>query len=150
MKRVQVAIAIIVRDGKILICQRLPEAPLGGLWEFPGGKVEPGETIEQCLQREAEEEVNLRIRPRQRLPQIDYDYPNASVRLHPFLCDVESGQVECRGCQAARWVNAVQLRDYSFPPANAGLTEQLISLLNAEASSQNRTTGACTDPRRAC
>src|SRR5438094_906042 len=64
MKRIEVAIAVVVRDGRVLICRRRDDDPvLGGYWEFPGGKLEPGETIEQCLVRELEEEVSIAVRP---------------------------------------------------------------------------------------
>src|SRR5688572_29511955 len=75
MKRVDVDIAIIARGGKVPICQRKADNTFGGCWEFPGGKREPGETAEQCLRRELEEELAVRARPIEALDVIEHDYP---------------------------------------------------------------------------
>src|SRR6185312_6787763 len=81
MKRVDVVIGIVVRDGTILICQRQRSDALAGYWEFPGGKLEPGETIEQCLARELREELAIIARPIEPLAVIEHDYPHVQVRL---------------------------------------------------------------------
>ena len=130
MKRIDAAIAIIVRDGLVLVCQRKDDDTFGGCWEFPGGKQEDGETLEQCLARELREELNITARPTTSLSPIVHDYPEALVRLHPFLCDHESGEPETIECQATRWVEPAQLRDYRFPPANDALIEQIILRLS--------------------
>src|SRR5438094_3223674 len=118
MKRIDAAIAIVCRDGKVLICQRKPSDTFGGCWEFPGGKSEPGDTLEQCLHRELREELAIAVRPLHRLTTIEHDYPHVRVRLHPFVCAYESGEVEHLECQASRWIEPLALRDYRFPPAN--------------------------------
>src|SRR5256885_9809071 len=92
MNRVDAAIAIVVRAGKVLVCQRKDDDTFGGYWEFPGGKQEDGETLEQCLARELREELNIAARPTTPLDPIVHDYPEALVRLHPFLCEHERSE----------------------------------------------------------
>ena len=129
MKRIEAAIAIVLRGGKILVCQRKDDDTFGGYWEFPGGKQEDGETLEQCLARELREELNIAARPTTLLDPIVHDYPEALVRLHPFLCEHESGEPELLECQATRWIDPADLPNYRFPPANESLIEQILSAL---------------------
>ena len=131
MKRIDAAIAIVVRAGKILVCQRKAEDTFGGYWEFPGGKQEAGETLEQCLARELREELNIAARPTLLLTPVLHDYPEVLLRLHPFLCEHESGDPELLECQDTRWIDPADLRDYRFPPANESLIEQIIEELSA-------------------
>ena len=131
MKRIEAAIAIVVRAGKVLVCQRKDDDTLGGYWEFPGGKQECDETLEQCLARELREEINITARPTQGLTPITHDYAHAQIRLHPFLCTHETGEPELIECQAAKWINPIELRDYQFPPANEGLIEEVIGRLTS-------------------
>ncbi len=127
MDRIDAAIAIVTRAGKVLICQRrADDDALPGYWEFPGGKCEDGETLEQCLARELREEVNIDACPFEALPPIDHDYPHALVRLHPFLCAHHDGEPELLECQQAIWINPHELRGYRFPPANEDLIERVI------------------------
>ena len=129
MKRIDAAIAVVLRGGKILVCQRKDDDTFGGYWEFPGGKQEEGETLEQCLARELREELNITARPTSALTPVVHDYPEATVCLHPFLCDHESGEPEHLECQASHWVTPVELRHYRFPPANESLIEEIIRAL---------------------
>src|SRR5688572_10275657 len=105
MTRINAAIAIVTRGKHIVVCQRKHDDTLGGYWEFPGGKCEDGETLEQCIQRELREEVNIIATPLVRLTPIEHDYPYAQIRLHPFVCRHESGEPELLECQAARWID---------------------------------------------
>jgi mutator protein MutT len=129
MKRIEAAIAIVVKAGKVLVCQRKDDDTFGGFWEFPGGKQECGETLEQCLARELREELNIAARPTDALTPIVHDYPHVLLRLHPFLCEHESGDPELLECQATRWISPSELRDYRFPPANESLIEEVIEQL---------------------
>jgi mutator protein MutT len=131
MKRIDVAIAIVFRNGKVLITRRKDDAPLGGIWEFPGGKCEANETIQQCLGRELWEELELRVRPIVTLGTVNHSYAQFEVCLHPFICLIDAGKPKLIGCQEARWVEAEQLREYEFPPANAPLIEEVIRALTA-------------------
>jgi mutator protein MutT len=137
MDRIDAAIAIIQRAGKVLVCQRKDDDFLGGFWEFPGGKCEDGETLQQCLARELEEEIGIRARPIQQLATVQHDYPTAQVRLHPFICDHEAGEVVHRECQASQWIDPPKLREIRFPPANETLVEEAIAYLSAR---QDRST----------
>jgi A/G-specific adenine glycosylase len=129
MKHVEVAIAIVLRGSRLLITRRKADGPLGGLWEFPGGKCEPGETPEQCLARELREELAITARPVMSFPPITHCYAHAEVCLHPYLCLHESGEPQLIGCQDARWIEPAQLRDFPFPEANARLIDQIIAAL---------------------
>ena len=129
MNRIDVALAIIVRDERLLICRRRQADQLGGFWEFPGGKATLGEGIQQCLNRELQEELGIDVEPVAALSSIDHDYPDILVRLHPFLCVHKIGEIKPLACQELRWVKASSLPDYSFPPANADLINQLVRLL---------------------
>ena len=131
MKRVDAAIAVVIRAGKILVCQRKHGDTFGGYWEFPGGKQECGETLHECLARELREELNIRARPTIALTPIVHDYPHTLLRLHPFLCEHEAGEPELIECQAARWIDPTELRAYHFPPANEDLIEQVIEHMHA-------------------
>jgi A/G-specific adenine glycosylase len=121
MERVEVAIGIVCRDGLVLICRRRRQDHLGGYWEFPGGKVEAGEAIGKCLERELREELDIVAELVVSLPPIEHDYADIRVRLHPFLCAYKSGDPKALGCDELRWITPAQLRDYPFPPANADL-----------------------------
>ena len=127
MDRVNAAIAIIFRRDRVLICQRKADSHLGGYWEFPGGKCEAGETFEQCLAREVQEELAITVRPVARLAIIEHDYPDVRVSLHPFICQHEGGEVQHLGCQTSRWIAPAALREYRFPPANEALIEETIA-----------------------
>ena len=129
MKRIEAAIAIVLKGGKILVCQRKDDDTFGGYWEFPGGKQEDGESLEQCLARELREELNIAARPTTLLDPIVHDYPEVLVRLHPFLCEHESGEPELLECQATRWIDPAELPNYRFPPANESLIEQILKSL---------------------
>jgi mutator protein MutT len=127
MTRIDAAIAIVTRGQKILVCQRKDDDTLGGFWEFPGGKCEAGETLEQCLARELREEVNIAATPIARLTTIEHDYPHALIRLHPFVCRHNDGEPQLLECQAACWIDPAELRDRRFPPANETLIEEVIA-----------------------
>jgi 8-oxo-dGTP diphosphatase len=128
--QVEVSAALIFRGGKLLITQRHAGSHLGGLWEFPGGKREPGETFEQCLIREIREELGIEISVRELFEEISHDYPEKSVHLKFFLCHLESGEPQTHGCAAFRWIRRSELGDYEFPAADARLLVKLARLAN--------------------
>ncbi|OAI24368.1 Nudix family hydrolase [Methylomonas koyamae] len=116
---VHVAVGV-VRDaaGRILIAQRAQHAHQGGLWEFPGGKLEPGEPVLQALVRELREEVGIRVAAAEPLIKIHHDYGDRRVLLDVWNVNSFSGEARpCEG-QAMQWVNAGQLSDFAFPAAN--------------------------------
>ena len=128
---IDVAIAIVLSGGRILIARRPESAELGGYWEFPGGKCREGELAEQCVVREVREEVSLIVRPIRVLPPIDWHYEHANVRLHPFLCEKCGGKERALWADELRWIAPEELRQYRFPPANAALIEELQRTLSA-------------------
>jgi mutator protein MutT len=125
--RIEAAIALVGKAGKLLVCQRKDDDTLGGYWEFPGGKCEEGETLEECLARELREELAIAVRPIARLTTIEHDYPHVLLRLHPFVCQHEAGEVQHLECQASHWIDPPMLRNYQFPPANETLIEEAIA-----------------------
>ena len=127
-RQFEVALGIVVRKGQVLICQRADHAHLGGLWEFPGGKREAGESIEACLVRELEEELMIRVTPTSALQPIDHDYPDRTVRLFPYLCTpVGAAEPRPMASQRVEWVEPAELRRRAFPPANAELIETIVA-----------------------
>jgi mutator protein MutT len=133
MKRVEVVLGMIVRNEQVLICRRLDEGPFAGLWEFPGGKREPGESIQQTLARELDEELGIKVQITDSLDTVDFDYPTTQVRLIPVLCRIECGEPKSLASEEVKWVAYRELREFNFPRANAQLVEQLISQLESSA-----------------
>jgi A/G-specific adenine glycosylase len=113
-----VAIGIIFHKGKILIDKRKPEGLLGGLWEFPGGKPEPGESLEAALKREVKEELNINIKVGRHLTTVHHAYTHFTVELHAYRCHYVSGTPKCLGCTDYKWITQDQLDRYAFPGAN--------------------------------
>ena len=114
-----VAIAIIKQDQAIFIAWRRESLPLPSLWEFPGGKQERGETLEECLHREIREELNLAIRIEHLYGKIEYAYPDRAITLYPYLCSlVGSPPIST---ETVKWVLPEELSLYRFPEANRPL-----------------------------
>jgi mutator protein MutT len=124
-KSIEVSAALIFRDGKLLITQRHAKSHLGGLWEFPGGKRENGETFEACLVREIHEELGVDISVGELFEEITHDYPEKSVHLKFFICRLLSGEPQTLDCADLRWVDKSQIADFEFPAADAQLLEKL-------------------------
>lgn len=119
MTELHVAAAVILdAAGRILIARRAPEQHQGGLWEFPGGKVEAGENAQQALARELHEELGIQVRRARPLIRIRHQYPDKSVLLDVWRVTAFDGQPQGREGQPIRWVTAAQLDDYPFPAAN--------------------------------
>ena len=127
MKQVDVAIAIVFDSAKekLLICRRPHDTVLPNYWEFPGGKCNPGETLAVCAIREVYEELGIAIRTCRQLDAIEYRYPHAFVRLHPFVCQHVSGEVQLLAVQDARWLDPNEITAYQFPEANLPLIERV-------------------------
>jgi len=119
-----VAAAVIHRGGKILITRRPAGKPLAGLWEFPGGKVAPGESPSDALRREIREELGASATIGEALDTVDWQYPDRHVRLLFFRCAIE-GEPRALEGQEVAWVSPAELSRYEFPPADARLIERL-------------------------
>jgi 8-oxo-dGTP diphosphatase len=122
---VEVAAGLVFRTGRLLITQRCTGDHLGGLWEFPGGKREPGESYEHCLRRELKEELGLEVETVELIESLTHRYPEKTVHLQFYRCRCDSGEAQLLGCQAAAWVTAAELSGYEFPPADARLLDLL-------------------------
>ncbi len=120
-----IALALVWRDGRLLVTRRPEGVHLAGYWEFPGGKIKVGESVEHAAEREVVEEVGIRCRARELRPSLSYAYPERRVVLHPVDCAWLEGEARLMGVSAARWVTAAELGEYAFPPANAALLERL-------------------------
>ena len=116
--------------GEVLIDQRLEEGLLGGLWEFPGGKQEPGEAIELCIARELREELAIEVRVGEELICVDHAYSHKKLRFVVHFCTWLSGEPQPLASQQVRWVRPSDLADYPFPAANARIIEALLGRLN--------------------
>lgn len=122
---IQVAAGLIHRDGRYLIARRKPGVHLGGFWEFPGGKREPGETLEECLQRELFEELNVQIDVPIPYQIVRHTYPEKIVELHFYHCAIETGEAEPIECTELRWVLPEELSQFRFPPADEVILDAL-------------------------
>lgn len=124
-KEIRVAAAIIRQGDKILITERPEGTHLEGLWEFPGGKVEDGETIEECIIREIEEELGVEIRPGTLLLTVNHEYESKIVELYVFECALIKGTPSPLEGQDMRWVDTCELSAYSFPPPDLKILDFL-------------------------
>ena len=125
MEAIDVAAALVFRARKLLITQRPPGTHLEGLWEFPGGKREAGESFEACLVRELEEELGIEVAVRECVDTVVHTYPEKRVRLKFFRCSWLRGEPRPIGCAAFRWVSHSELIDFQFPAADALLLKRL-------------------------
>ncbi len=122
---IEVGAGIIQRQGKYLVSQRPEGSHLGPCWEFPGGKREAGETIEECVSREIREELGVEVSVGKLWRVIERKYPERTVRLHFFLCTIQSGTPRAIGCQHFRWILPGEYTNYDFPPADLDIIQDL-------------------------
>ena len=124
--RVVAALIVDPRDAsRFLVQQRLPNKSRANLWEFPGGKVEPGETFEIALVRELREELGIEVVVGELLETIEHEYPEKRVRLKFFRCKWEAHEPQPLGCPAFAWITREELSRYEFPAADARLLDLL-------------------------
>lgn len=138
-----VAVGIIWKGDKILITKRPDDGLLGGLWEFPGGKRQPPESLEDCVRREIFEEVNIRVRDLKHFMTVRHGYSHFRVTLHVFEGLYAGGRPRCRGCTAWAWVSPEELPKYAFPSANQKIIAKLFDALDkTTVNSRQRTHSA--------
>ncbi len=123
---IEVGCAIIHKNGSILIAQRHLHDSFGGYWEFPGGKRESQETIEACLEREAYEELGIRIRPERLLCNRVHGAPDRKISLFFFFCKWMEGEPRALDCKDFRWVSRESIRDYKLLPGDLEVLEDLV------------------------
>jgi 8-oxo-dGTP diphosphatase len=126
-----VAVALIDADGRVLIAQRPAGKQLGGLWEFPGGKIEAGERPEETLIRELREELGIETKADCLAPLTfaSHPYDDFHLLMPLYVCRRWEGFVQAREHQALKWVRARDLKDYPMPPADEPLIPALVDLL---------------------
>ena len=117
MKSIEVVAAVIVKDNKVFATQRGYGDFKDG-WEFPGGKMEPGETPQEALIREIKEELQTEIIVGDLLKTIDYDYPKFHLKMHCFLCEIASGELTLVEHEAAKWVSEETIDSIEWLPAD--------------------------------
>jgi len=121
-----IAAGLVWRGECLLIGRRPSEGLLGGLWEFPGGKRQDGETLEEACVREIHEETGLRTRVQGPFLEVRHAYTHFRITLHLFHCEVLGGRLRPLGCEAPRFVPVEDLDDYAFPRANRRALEALV------------------------
>ncbi|MBR2844344.1 MAG: (deoxy)nucleoside triphosphate pyrophosphohydrolase [Solobacterium sp.] len=117
MKTIRVTAAVIVHEGRIFATQR-GYGPYKDGWEFPGGKIEAGETPEQTIVREIREELNITIAADRYITTIEYDYPDFHLSMDCFYAHIEEGQISLLEHEAARWITKDQLDEIAWLPAD--------------------------------
>lgn len=128
-KTVEVVAAVILDGAGRVLALKCVESKFDGGWEFPGGKIEPGESAQQALGREIAEELGLQIRVEQRIYTVERDYPAFLLRLHCFACFIEGGELQLREHTEARWLTADSLDSVRWLPADEDVLPYVAELL---------------------
>ena len=123
-KTVRVAAAVLCHEGRIFTARR-GYGPWKDYWEFPGGKIEPGETQEEALVREIREELDTAISVESKLAQVEYDYPEFHLSMGCFACRIRSGSLTLKEHESARWLRTEELETVDWLPADLSLIRQL-------------------------
>ncbi len=123
---IKVTAAIIIEGGLMFITRRLPDGRHPGAWEFPGGKVEIGETVEACMTRELFEELGITVEVGERLAEVRHAYPDLVVDLIAFDCTIKLGPPKNLACAEHAWVRPAELHAYDLLPADRKLLEVLL------------------------
>ena len=126
MKTIEVVAAIIKKQDKIFITRR-SYGEFADMWEFPGGKIELGESREEALIREVKEELELDINNLEYLTTVDYDYPNFHLTMHCFICEICGGELVLNAHNDAKWVSLVELSTQKWVPADVEVVEKILN-----------------------
>ena len=124
MKTVRVAAAIIIKNEEVFATQRGYGDFKGG-WEFPGGKIDAGETPEEALIREIKEELDTEVEVIELLDTVEYDYPNFHLSMDCFICNIKSGDLVLKEHEAAQWLTKETLDSVNWLPADLGLIDKI-------------------------
>ncbi|HEV8320990.1 MAG TPA: NUDIX domain-containing protein [Myxococcota bacterium] len=128
-RRIRVVAAAVerARDGRYLITRRRPQAVLGGLWEFPGGRVEEGEDDATALMREFEHRLGARVKVGRQLSSVEREYSTYTVELHLYACEIEGEHLEARNVAEYRWVRSDEFEQYEFTPVDEASMNRLLA-----------------------
>lgn len=129
MKTIEVVAAIIHKNGRILAAQRGYGDYKDG-WEFPGGKVQPGESAEAAIVREIREELRLTIKPEKLVTTVEYDYPTFHLTMHCFISSIVEGEIELVEHEAMRWLTPNALDEVDWLPADVEVVQELTKFLS--------------------
>ena len=124
MKTIRVVAAIIIKNGEVFATQRGYGDFKGG-WEFPGGKIDAGETPEEALIREIKEELDTEVEVIELLDTVEYDYPNFHLSMDCFICKIKSGDLVLKEHEAAQWLTKETLDSVNWLPADLGLIDKI-------------------------
>jgi A/G-specific adenine glycosylase len=113
-----IAVGVVFKNDQVLITRRKADGLLGGLWEFPGGKIKDGESAQAACIREIKEEVNLEVRIERHLSTVKHAYTHFKIVMEVFCCHYKSGRVKLKGAEAFRWIRFSEFKKYPFPMAN--------------------------------
>jgi 8-oxo-dGTP diphosphatase len=127
MKHIHVTCAIIERDGFVLAAQRSADMNLPLKWEFPGGKIDPGESAEECLRRELVEEMGIHVSVGKSLPASTHQYPKFAVTLYPFVCSIASGEIVLHEHAAIDWLPPEELPTLDWADADVPVIESYLA-----------------------
>ena len=128
MKTIQVVAAIIIRDGQVFATQR-GYGEFQGWWEFPGGKMEAGESPQEALKREIREELDAEIEVHELLETVEWDYPNFHLTMHCFICTLLSESLHLNEHEAATWLTHETLMSLKWLPADEGILDKIAGCL---------------------
>lgn len=126
VRHIHVTCAIIEKDGLVLAAQRSAITTLPLKWEFPGGKIDPGESTEECLRRELVEELGIEVSVTEILPAVTYRYPALTVTLYPFICAISAGTVVLHEHAAVVWLSAEELPTLDWAAADLPVLEEYL------------------------
>ena len=130
-RTIRVVAAVVERDGRYLITQRRPNAVLPLLWEFPGGKVEAGESDAAALCREMRERLDIDVSVGDLISYVTHPYEHYTVDLFLYECRTEAGELACKNVHAFRWVTSVEFDQYPFTPADEASMTKLLGVSDA-------------------
>lgn len=129
----EVSAGLVMYDGKLLIAQRKKGKSLEYKWEFPGGKREAGESLEECLQRELQEELHLDVKVGDFFMESRYEYPDFSISLNAFWCQAQTDKIDYMDShEQIKWINPLNIEEYDFAPADKPILEKLVAYFKGQ------------------
>ena len=131
-RHIHVTCAIIERDGLVLATRRSAAMSMPLKWEFPGGKIDPGESPEACLRREIHEELNIHVSVGRNLPVSTYHYPAFTISLYPFICAIEAGDIVLHEHAAIAWLSPEKLHTLEWAEADVPVLASYLAQIKAE------------------